>query len=1058
MKRILFIVFMAITAAVGVYAQTAYFVDVNKAGGDGTSWDNAFKTIQDALNVNGDGYEIWVAEGIYYPTKVAGNGNLDKDKAFVLKKDVKIYGGFKGGESNIDERDWKTNITILSGDLNENNTSDEDDDAFHVIISSGDVGNACLDGFTISGAYNTINTSGNINVNGNSITRNYGGGIYIINSSPSLKNLIIENNQVYANGGGIYIRSFDGISIPTLTDVTISKNTSSSGGGVYNESTSSNTATSNSKSSPILTNVTISENTADIGGGIYNFSTNSHTNTSTINTTSIANPELTNVKINNNTSAGNGGGMYNRSFSSLSGFSATANANDASDASPIITNAEICGNKSSNQGGGIFNTSNASTNNAIPTEASSSPVLTNVLISGNLSHNNSSYTHGSGIYNHSSAKINTTSYNEPVFTNVTISSNAGSSVIYHYSVDNGIHNYNHSFNNCIILGNYEGVKKTNSPDPTYKHCIVQGFGYYDNTSSLSSGTYLVGDIFEEPKDASFTPTTDGNYRLKSGSFAINKGDNDLYDNSAGLTTDLDNHPRIYGNIIDLGAYEHGDFLAVTFIVNGNPNISYHIDNDAINAYTPASAPPVGYEYKWYIQDDPSETIVTFPYTVNNNMTFVAKLVPVASIQFISSPADHIYNRLPYNPTPAVTENGISGFSPGDVTYSYYDQSNIPVISPTNAGVYKVIATYSDNIISTYDYTPSCEVAFEIKPKQITITAENKTKEYMAVEPELTFTCVPGLVSGDTFINTGSLLRDAGEAQGTYNINIGTIAIEDGNGGNNYKITFVKGVFTITAGTIENRKPTRIINQPVSANICLGSDHALFIFALGTNLSYQWFLNERPIQGATGAAHFITNADASDYGTYYITVYTAGNEPVKSNSVYIGKAEPLPENLTFDFVPEGEFLVGKDYYFTAGSYSDVTFYEWSSNNGKALFWPKTGLNSRVTFTGTGDEIILVKLTHSCGERVIEYPVTILEHSTSNTVVDGESLTAYPNPVSDRLTLKGLKQNDIIRIYTLTGNTVAKYKADSETLTVDITQFNPGLYYINANGNTLKIIKK
>ena len=980
MKRILLIAFMAITAAVGVYAQTAYFVDVNKAGGDGTSWDNAFKTIQDALNVNGDGYEIWVAEGIYYPTKVAGNGNHDKDKAFVLKKDVKIYGGFKGGESNIDERDWKTNITILSGDLNENNTSDEDDDAFHVIISSGDVGNACLDGFTISGAYNTTNTSGNINVNGNSITRNYGGGIYIINSSPSLKNLIIENNQVYANGGGIYIRSFDGISIPTLTDVTISKNTSSSGGGIYNESTSSNTATSNSKSSPILTNVTISENTADIGGGIYNFSTNSHTNTSTINTTSIANPELTNVKINNNTSAGNGGGMYNRSFSSLSGFSATANANDASDASPIITNAEICGNKSSNQGGGIFNTSNASTNNTIPTDASSSPVLTNVLISGNLSHNNSSYTHGSGIYNHSSAKINTTSYNESVFTNVTISGNAGSSVIYHYTVDGGIHNYNHSFNNCIILGNYEGVKKTNSPDPTYKHCIVQGFGYYDNTGSLSSGTYLVGDIFEEPKDASFTPTTDGNYRLKSGSFAINKGDNDLYDNSAGLTTDLDDHPRIYDNIIDLGAYENGIFWTVSFMVNGTSNTSSHVNNEIINAHTPVSAAPVGYEYKWYKQGDPDEKTVTFPHTVTQNMTFVAKHEPVASIQFSSSPDDHIFNGLPYYPTPVVTGNGISNFSAGNVTYSYSDQSNNPVISPVNTGIYKVTASYSDNIIATYDYTPVCEALFEIKPKPITIIAQ-------------------------------------------------------------------------------------IVTHPVGANVCPGSDHALTVSATGTNLSFQWHLNDQSIPGATGRAYFITDAKESDYGTYTLTVQSDTGEPVVSKPAYIVKAEPLPAELTLASVPEGTIFASNDYNFVAKPFMDVTFYEWSSANGTALFWPKTGLNTRVTFTKAGNEVVYLTLTHTCGERVITYPVTVFENRTSTENINSENnFKTYPNPVSDFINLTGLKPGDIIRIYTLTGNTVATYKAEvsdfksETTLTIDITHFKPGIYYINANGNTQKIIKK
>ena len=257
------------------------------------------------------------------------------------------------------------------------------------------------------------------------------------------------------------------------------------------------------------------------------------------------------------------------------------------------------------------------------------------------------------------------------------------------------------------------------------------------------------------------------------------------------------------------------------------------------------------------------------------------------------------------------------------------------------------------------------------------------------------------------------------------------------------------------------EPVRIINQPRGANVCYGSEYALFIYASGTDLQYQWYRNDVLIPGATGAAYYITNAQAQDFGTYYVVVRAPTYEPVRSVSTYVGLAEPLPADLTLASASDGEIVAGVDYNFVANEYSDVTFYEWTSESKTVLFWPKTGLNARVTFTQPGDDIVYVILSHSCGERRISYPVTVLEHSTSTTVVD-DRLKVYPNPVSDILTLTGLRHDAVIRLYTLTGTTVATYKVSDymseTTMTIDLTGLTPGMYFINVNDETLKIIKK
>lgn len=109
--------------------------EVSTSGG-GTSWSCAFKTLQEALLYADDGDEIWVAAGTYYPDEGPGQTANDRLASFGLKAGVAIYGGFAGGETSLAERNWETNVTVLSGDLMENdgsNFSNHSDNSYHVL-------------------------------------------------------------------------------------------------------------------------------------------------------------------------------------------------------------------------------------------------------------------------------------------------------------------------------------------------------------------------------------------------------------------------------------------------------------------------------------------------------------------------------------------------------------------------------------------------------------------------------------------------------------------------------------------------------------------------------------------------------------------------------------------------------------------------------------------------------------------------------------------------------------------------------------------------------------
>ena len=113
-------------------------------------------------------------------------------------------------------------------------------------------------------------------------TNDYGAGMHISHSSPTLKNCIFKENSAEFNAGGLYCRNG---SNPTLTNCVFQHNSARSGGGMYCSSSDptltncrfqQNSAISwgggmvCQSSSPTLTNCVFQENSADEGGGVYN--------------------------------------------------------------------------------------------------------------------------------------------------------------------------------------------------------------------------------------------------------------------------------------------------------------------------------------------------------------------------------------------------------------------------------------------------------------------------------------------------------------------------------------------------------------------------------------------------------------------------------------------------------------------------------------------------------------------------------------------------------------------------------------------------------------------
>ncbi|MEN6307312.1 MAG: chitobiase/beta-hexosaminidase C-terminal domain-containing protein [Anaerohalosphaeraceae bacterium] len=219
----------------------------------GMSWMDACTTPQAALETAVSGDEIWVAAGIYKPSKMVG-GTGERFKAFQLKNGVKLYGGFNGTETSLEQRDWESNQTILSGDLNGNDTEmlypgdiSRIDNCYHVFNHTTGTNlnsSAILDGFIITGGNGTDSYP-------------YGGGMYNDQCSPTIYHCTFIANTASDRGGAILNYN----SSPVIHDCVFVRNYAGMyGGGIFNYYESS---------SPSIMNCDFFDNRAASGGGVY---------------------------------------------------------------------------------------------------------------------------------------------------------------------------------------------------------------------------------------------------------------------------------------------------------------------------------------------------------------------------------------------------------------------------------------------------------------------------------------------------------------------------------------------------------------------------------------------------------------------------------------------------------------------------------------------------------------------------------------------------------------------------------------------------------------------
>ena len=566
-------------ATTDVCQPVTLYVDNSASGfNSGTTWPNAYTELHEALAVAQPGDQIWIAAGTYKPTS-----DGDRSVSFELRDEIAIYGGFVGGETSLDQRQWRQYPTILSGDLNGDDPpglpTDQswqtlmDDNSAHVLLSQGTTTTAILDGVTISGGQ-----SGQ--------SQGTGGGLLNDGGQPTLRNLIFRSNM--ANNGGGMAEIGGGRS--TLINVTFSENYALNGAGMYTKA-----------SSPALQSVTFVDNHAE-AGSMYN---------------DASSPTLRDVEFRENQSSGGAAALFNRAthatlidvrlIGNSGGMGALVNTANSDALLLRVTFSQNIAKYSGNDGGGgmtnqasnptlidvVFEDNQSAAAGGGLRNVGGSPRLINVRFGRNLVANNLDYEGGGGgMY---------TSGGAPVLQNVVFSNNGvlnsrddrGGAIVNYGSNLTLIHvtatgnlaargGTFYSSGGSLIIANsiVWNAPGTGSREPIFatgaldiRHSLIQG-------GTVSAGNLDRDPLFRDADGAdNILGTRDDDLRLLAQSPAIDAADNqqvladtadldDDGDTAEPLPYDLDGFARFRdlstvpdqgsgtAPIADMGAYEY----------------------------------------------------------------------------------------------------------------------------------------------------------------------------------------------------------------------------------------------------------------------------------------------------------------------------------------------------------------------------------------------------------------------------------------------------------------------------------------------------------------------
>lgn len=118
-----------------------------------------------------------------------------------------------------------------------------------------------------------------------------------------------------------------------------------------------------------------------------------------------------------------------------------------------------------------------------------------------------------------------------------------------------------------------------------------------------------------------------------------------------------------------------------------------------------------------------------------------------------------------------------------------------------------------------------------------------------------------------------------------------------------------------------------------------------------------------------------------------------------------------------------------------------------------------LNTSYMYFDNGEKLVITETID--GMTMVAYPLADirkitcqeLEGTEENTDLD---IAVFPNPTHDKVTFRNVRGKQTVKIYALDGRLMKSFQV-TDSQTVDISMLPQGLYLVNVNYKTLKMMK-
>jgi PKD repeat protein len=464
--------------------------------------------------------------------------------------------------------------------------------------------------------------------------------------------------------------------------------------------------------------------------------------------------------------------------------------------------------------------------------------------------------------------------------------------------------------NSILYGNTAGA---------WADCAPSDATALVSYSLVGTGSVPgTGNITGDPR---FVNPAGGDYRLGSGSPCVDAGLVQLWMFSS---YDLDNHPRVQGAGVDLGAYESGssgepEAPAITVQPRSQ---TVFAGADVVFGVKATGTPPLSYQWRLngtnllgatnlslflpaVTAADAGNYTVVVTNVAGSTNSLPAVLTVIVSPTITVQPSDRTVRQR------EDVEFDVTAVGSQPLSYQWFFNQTIPLAGATNssliltnvqmsqAGSYRVtITNVAGSVTSTaasltvipVNSAPVLAAIGNTNVDEATLLTFKVTASDADIPAQtLTYTLEPGSPVGAVINGSSGVFSWIPTYAESASTNLITVKVTD----NGTPPLSDSGSFTVAVRRVS--VPPTILTPPQSQMALVGADVTFNVVAGGTApLSYQWRFNGIPINGATNSNLYLSAVQTNQAGYYSVVVTNLAGSATSAAALLTLK---LPATLT-----------------------------------------------------------------------------------------------------------------------------------------------------------------